>query len=153
MEAATVLELPSERPADFDLAAAWRESMDRLRRERTRFATTLRLEPSAAASLTSWEMTAPVEKDGGSDAEPPGWVTLRVHFHDEEHARFVVLGLGSRAIVLTPEDLREKVAAELSAALERVYSSKTAASDTSSPGSSGLASTSPSRSDSSIARS
>jgi len=46
-------------------------------------------------------------------------VTLRVQFDDEEHARFMALGLGPRVDVLGPASLRERVAADLAAAMER----------------------------------
>jgi predicted DNA-binding transcriptional regulator YafY len=46
-------------------------------------------------------------------------VTLRVHFEDEEQARFVILGFGARAEVVVPESLRERVTSELSAAIKR----------------------------------
>lgn len=113
---AKLLDAPSERPADFDLAAYWKASTEELQRDRTRYAVTLRLEPRTAESLRTWETTSAV--DGAAD-DADGWVTLRVHFHDEDQACFVVLGLGPRAEVVDPPSLRDRVLADLTAALER----------------------------------
>lgn len=119
MQDARVLDVPCRRPDGFDLEAHWREATERLQRERRRYEAILRLEPRAAASLSGWEQTSPLEErpDG---ADPEGWVTRRVHFHDDEHARFIALGLGSRAEVLAPEELRARVAQEMTAALARL---------------------------------
>ena len=120
MEGPRLLAEPCQRPAGFDLAAYWRESTERLQRERRRFEAVLRLEPRAAASLSGWEQTSPVEEAQGAALDPAGWVTLRVLFQDEEHARFIALGLGSRVEVLAPDELRARVVEELEAALERL---------------------------------
>lgn len=119
MDGARPLDQPCERPDGFDLAAYWRESTARLRQEGRRYETLLRLEPRAAASLASWEQAEPCGEDAGGEPPPDGWVTMRVRFHDEEHARFMVLGLGARVEVLAPAGLRGSVIAELLAALER----------------------------------
>jgi predicted DNA-binding transcriptional regulator YafY len=116
IEEARLLPEPSDRPADFDLAAYWRASTEELRRNRPRYGATLRLEADAGASLARWCPTEPV---GPAGAGPDGRIALRVEFDDEDQACFVALGHGSRAEVLAPEALRERVAAELAAALER----------------------------------
>jgi predicted DNA-binding transcriptional regulator YafY len=116
IEKARLLDEPSERPRDFDLAAYWRRSTEELRRTRGSYEATLRLEPSAARSMRSWRSAAaPAEKGGARD----GWVTLRVQFDDEEQARFVALGFGPRADVIEPAALRQTVAADAAAAAER----------------------------------
>ncbi len=116
IEEATPLEEGIERPADFDLASYWRASTEELRRSRTRFEATLRLEPRAARSLMS--RTSVVETDDGPDAE--GWVTRKVHFDDEEQACFVVLGLGPRVEVRAPPALRDRVAGDVAAMMGRL---------------------------------
>jgi predicted DNA-binding transcriptional regulator YafY len=118
---ARVIEVACERPADFDLAAYWRASTEELK-ERPGYEATLRLEPRMAESIRTWQRTSPVEPQYGAAPDPDGWVTLRVAFHDEEQARFVVLGLGPRAEALAPPSLRERVAADLAAALARLHS-------------------------------
>lgn len=117
IEEAKRLDQPSERPADFDLAAYWTSSTEELRKARTRYEATLRLEPSAARSLKTWRTTSPAQAGEGSDAG--AWVTLRVQFDDEEQACVAVLGLGPRVDVIEPAGLRERVAADLTAAMER----------------------------------
>jgi predicted DNA-binding transcriptional regulator YafY len=119
---AKLLEEPCERPLDFDLAAYWKASTEELQKGRSRFEVILRLAPRTAESIKTWESTSPVEGAEAGDAE--GWVTLRVHFHDEEHACFVALGLGPRAEVLAPASLRDRVAADLAAAMERLQTAR-----------------------------
>jgi len=117
IEEARLLERPSERPADFDLATYWESSTEELQKGWTRYEATLRLEPRAAESLKRWRTTSPLQAAEGSGAE--GWVGLRVQFDDEEQARFVVLGLGPRVEVIEPASLRDRVRADLAAAMER----------------------------------
>lgn len=116
IERARVLDRPSERPAGFDLADYWRSSTEELRRKRTRYEAVLRLEPEAAERLQQWETATRI---AGAAADPEGWVTLRFCFSDEEHARFIVLGLGARVEVVEPAGLRASVLAELEEARER----------------------------------
>lgn len=115
IEETKLLDQASERPADFDLAAAWRLSMKRFAEERPRYHATLRLEPGAAKWLKRWRDVAPLASSGDGD-EP---VDLRVQFEHEEEACFVALGLGSRAEVIAPESLRLRVEADLAAAMNR----------------------------------
>lgn len=117
IERATLLDASSARPAQFDLAAYWELSTEEFRRSWERYEVVLRLESHAAASLRRWRRTEPVEDDDGDT--PDGWVTWRVGFEDEEQARFIALGFGPRAEVVAPAELREAVAADLAAALER----------------------------------
>ncbi len=126
IEEATLLEEPCARPADFDLATYWRASTEELQRNRARYEVTLRLEPRAATSLATWRQTVPVEPAGAG--APAGWVTVRTWFEDEEQARFIVLGCGPRAEVLAPDELRAAVAADLTAALERVRAGRAGSS-------------------------
>ena len=117
IEAARVLETPCERPAGFDLAAYWKSSTKQLRDGWRRYGATLCLEPGAAKQLQMWQITSPVPSAQDSDAG--GWVTLRVQFEDEEQACFVVLGLGPRVEVIEPAGLRDRVAADVAAVIER----------------------------------
>jgi predicted DNA-binding transcriptional regulator YafY len=113
IEEARLLEQPSERPADFDLAAHWKSSTEEMQKARIRYGATLRLERRAAERLRSWRAASllPGAEDQGSE----DWVTVRVQFDDEEQACFVVLGYGPRADVIEPARLRERVAADLEA--------------------------------------
>src|SRR5262245_24208443 len=94
IEEARLLEAPSARPADFELAAYWRGSLERLQEGWQRYEATLRLEPGAAERMRTWRSKVPAPPEG-PDAE--GWVRMGIQFDDEEQACFVVLGLGSRA--------------------------------------------------------
>ena len=102
----TVLDIPSERPADFDLAAHWNAATKEFRESRPRFEVVVRAEVKAAEELRRWHDAVPV------DAHQDGSQTLRVHFADEHHARFVVMGMGAAVAVMEPVALRERVLAE-----------------------------------------
>jgi predicted DNA-binding transcriptional regulator YafY len=112
IEDAAVLGERCARPAAFDLAAYWKSSTEELRQGRGRYAATLRLAPSAVSSFERWRpsRSVPLEDD---PVDGDRWATRRVHFDDEEQACFVVLGFGSRAEVVAPPSLRERVAAEV----------------------------------------
>ncbi len=103
IEKATVLEIPVERPADFDLAAHWRSSTEKFRESRTRYVVTARVEPRFAEHLVGWRGAKLLSHEDG------GWATLRIEFDDEDHACFTMLGMGTRAEVLEPEALRERI--------------------------------------------
>ena len=117
IEEATVLDAPSERPANFDLAAFWKSSTREFQEGWPRYDATLRLEPRAAGWAKMWHISSPVQNEDNPDQD--GWITLRVQFHSEEEACFVVMGLGARADVIEPASLRERVTAELVAAVRR----------------------------------
>ena len=114
---AKLLDLPSRRPDDFDLAAYWKSSTAQFLEGWHRFDATLRLEPKAAKWVKMWRIASEVSNVGDQDS--PGWLTLRVQFEQEEEACFVVLGLGARVEVVEPESLRERVAAEVTRVIER----------------------------------
>ncbi len=115
MEDAKILDEASARPPKFDLAAAWRQSVEQLKRERPRLMVKLRLEPAAAAWFKRWHRTEP----GSESVAADGWVTMRVQFERAEEAIFVVLGLGARAEVIEPSSLGERIEAEIAALLRR----------------------------------
>jgi predicted DNA-binding transcriptional regulator YafY len=112
IEDARLLDQPCERPADFDLATYWTSSTAELRKGRTRYEATLRLEPRAAHALKTWRAASVVQV---GEADAAGWITLRVQFDDEDQACFVVLGHGPRAEVIGPASLRDRVAADVAA--------------------------------------
>jgi predicted DNA-binding transcriptional regulator YafY len=109
IEHAQILDLPSQRPANFDLPEQWRVSTEQFREAKPPYQATLRLARSVAGHVSMWTSTAPVV-DAKSSQDS---VTLRVQFEDEEHACFVVLGLAARAEVVSPESLRNRIVAEL----------------------------------------
>jgi predicted DNA-binding transcriptional regulator YafY len=117
IEEATVLDQPCERPPDFDLPAYWKSSTAQFR-ARPRYNALLRLEPRIAETMKTWGCFSNVETSQDSDAE--GWITVRAQFDDEDHACFIVLGLGPRADVLEPVKLRERVAADIARIVDRL---------------------------------
>lgn len=121
IEQARLLEDPCDRPADFDLAGYWRSSTEELQKARRRYAATLRLDPAAARKLGAWRSSGPDDERSAASAGE-GWVTRQVHFDDEEQACFVALGFGSRAQVLEPASLRDRVEAEVSRMAARAAS-------------------------------
>jgi predicted DNA-binding transcriptional regulator YafY len=94
IEDAKLLDLPCERPANFDLEEYWKSSTQEFR---------LVMAVQAA------------EKN-----DPDGWVTMQVQFYHEEEALFVVMGLGAVVDVIEPVTLRERVAAATAAVVERM---------------------------------
>ena len=116
MEEAKLLDQACERPPKFDLAAAWKASTDQFRDGQRRFDATLRVSPSAAEWLKTWQ-AASEAGDGQSGVE--GWLTMRVRFHQLEEACFVVQGLAPQVEVLSPASLREQVAENVAAMMRR----------------------------------
>jgi predicted DNA-binding transcriptional regulator YafY len=110
MREPVALALTFERPKGFDLARWWRQSTERLRATKERFAATLALAPEAVVSMEPWIAMRPIEVREKLRA---GWKAVAIEFDSAYAARFVTLGLGSGARVLTPEALRREVAAEV----------------------------------------
>ncbi|HSP14767.1 MAG TPA: YafY family protein [Thermoanaerobaculia bacterium] len=117
IEKAKLLDIPTDRPPDFDLASYWKTSTEKFRESRRRYSITVRVDPRAAEQFMSWRMAKRV---AGDQPDPDGWFTLSVEFDDEEHACFVVQGMGGRAEVLEPVDLRERVFASAKAVIARL---------------------------------
>jgi predicted DNA-binding transcriptional regulator YafY len=108
-----------ERPANFDLAAHWKTATAQLQQKREQFRATLVLAPDAAVVLRRWCRASPAPEVQQTAAIPDKWTVLHVFFESQEEARFVALGFGSRAHVLAPVTLRDKVMEEMSAAVAR----------------------------------
>ena len=109
MAGATVLASSFERPAKFDLAVHWARSTAELEGRRRRFSVVLALAPETARMLATRCPTTPVPAVKDFGPVPEGWVTLRADFEDEGLARFVVLGLGSRARAIEPHEFRRNI--------------------------------------------
>jgi predicted DNA-binding transcriptional regulator YafY len=117
IENARLLDAGFERPADFDLAAYWKASTEELRQGRGRYEATLRIAPDRGSHFQRWRSAA--SESPSSEPGPPGWVTLRVPFDDEEQAAFVATGMGANVDVIGPASLRQRVVERHAAALER----------------------------------
>lgn len=111
IENAILLDVASNRPANFDLEAYWRSSTEQFLKSWPRFYATLRMHPDAAREMQIWRLAGQIEeRDSGGES----WKTLRVEFDHEQQAVFVVLGLGGKVEVIAPTALRQRVQAELS---------------------------------------
>jgi predicted DNA-binding transcriptional regulator YafY len=106
MKALTFLKIPCERPPRFNLAAYWKQSTAELEKQRRSYEAVLLLDPQAARRTTEWW---PAETVGEDRSAPEGWRTLRIRFESEEQARFVALGFGPSAQVVSPDTLRDRV--------------------------------------------
>jgi predicted DNA-binding transcriptional regulator YafY len=118
MQNAVVLAVTFERPAHFDLAAYWKRSTAQLQQKREQFQATLALAPDAAAVLSRWSRVTAASGVRTSTL-PDTWKVFHVTFESEQEARFVVLGFGSRALVVSPQTLRDQVVEEMKAAQAR----------------------------------
>lgn len=103
---ATMLDVAVERPQDFDLGAHWRSSTEAFRERRGNYAVTMRLDRKLAEKLMQWHAAKMIP---AKQPDPDDWITLRADFEDEDHACFMALGMGERAEVLEPAELRERV--------------------------------------------
>jgi predicted DNA-binding transcriptional regulator YafY len=119
MRDAVVLAVTFERPANFDLAAHWKNATAQLQKKRTQFPTTLALAPDAAVSVSRWCRVSPAPGAQCTPAPPAGWTILHVSFENSEEALFISLGLGARVYVLAPATLREQVMTEMEKAATR----------------------------------
>lgn len=116
MEAATLLDKPCQRPANFDLAAHWKSATKQFLEDMSRYRATLHVESSAAKQIKQWMTTSSTDT---TEKAEKGWTILNAQFEREDQACFVVLGFGSRVEVIKPESLRKRVESELSAMLNR----------------------------------
>lgn len=111
MESATVLATSFKRPARFDLAEHWKRSTDSLLRRRGGYPVTLLLAEEHARRLAvHCKVTRVGDKAEAAQAD---WIVVRAEFDDLEQARFVVMGCGTKARVLEPVELRERIACEV----------------------------------------
>lgn len=102
----TLLNQHFQRPAEFDLAAYWRDHSETFVSGASQYTFVLRLQESRLAFARGftpgrWEVL-----DGPNEE---GWLTVRFQIDNLELAKMLVLGLGSHARVLEPDDLREAV--------------------------------------------
>ena len=109
MTGATVLASGFERPAKFDLAEHWAHTTAELEGKRKRFSVVLALAPAAAQMLASRCPVSPIQVAKKASPIPDGWLTLRAEFDDEQFARFVVMGLGTRVRAIEPVEFRRLI--------------------------------------------
>ncbi|MGB7922243.1 MAG: YafY family protein [Pyrinomonadaceae bacterium] len=102
-----VLDEPSVRPADFDLASFWEQSSERFRAQLPRYQTTVRVRQEIIPRMPYAGRFARIERTGHADKE--GWVEVSLRFDVEEMACEYALSFGTQLEVLEPLALREKV--------------------------------------------
>ena len=125
MAAVTVLAVKFERPAQFDLAAYWKQSTAQLDEKRRAFEVELCVAPGSARRLAEWGVAKPTADTSGADAASrqadqsvdahqvsDGWVRLTANFDSEDLAQLIVLGLGTRAMVVRPQAFRQRIIEE-----------------------------------------
>lgn len=110
IEEGTVLATGFVRPARFDLALYWKKSTAELQNSMRNYRATLKVKAEIAPRLKTLCVV-----DRAGEVDEQGWVRLDAEFDSPAHARFVVLGLGTRAQVAEPAELREWVSAEIRA--------------------------------------
>ncbi|HEY1985009.1 MAG TPA: YafY family protein [Terracidiphilus sp.] len=113
MTGATVLAIGFERPAKFDLAAHWARTISELEQKQVSLQVILAAAPDVAQKLPARCSTSPVSSKKHASRIPADWVTLKVDFDDDQQARFVVLGLGARVLVLEPDTFRATIRTEI----------------------------------------
>lgn len=111
----------ARRPAGFELAAFWQRRAAELRTALWRETATVRLSPRGRelvpVLLGAVEARAVAESTSQPDAD--GWATANLPIESHRHAEAVLLRLGAEVEVLTPIELRERLAAVARALLAR----------------------------------
>jgi predicted DNA-binding transcriptional regulator YafY len=120
----TALDAPFTRPADFDLAAYWRASIERLESELHPNEATVRLSPLGLKlfdALAHPYVKARLQLAETADAD--GWRTATLPVGKTQwHAATELLRLGAEVEVIAPPELRQTMA-ELTGAMAARYSS------------------------------
>jgi predicted DNA-binding transcriptional regulator YafY len=107
IQCAEVLEEPSGRPANFDLARAWEESTVRFTSHLPRYPAVVRVEVPLVDYVRAMGRYARIAHEHPPDGN--GWVRLEMVFEGEHNACEYVLSCGPRIEVLEPAELREMV--------------------------------------------
>lgn len=110
VQSATVLPVPCERPAAFDLAAYWQESAREFKEKFPRYAVTLRVHPDFVMHLYLVGRFSRVEKI--EEPETDSWRQAIIVFQVEEMAVQGLLGLGANIEIVEPPELRAKIIEE-----------------------------------------
>ncbi|MGQ0607718.1 MAG: helix-turn-helix transcriptional regulator [Chloroflexota bacterium] len=109
VQATTPTDEPVTRPPDFDLAAYWADSISAYERESPRVTVTVRIDPAVIGVLADAigsQAVREAETIGADD--PDGWVHLRVSAEWPDEVPGRLIGLGGRAEILDPPEIRER---------------------------------------------
>jgi predicted DNA-binding transcriptional regulator YafY len=118
LRSVTILETPVERPDDFDLAAFWTASSAEFRAALPVHRVVLRVAPEAMSRVRLGWRYAALESEGEPDAD--GWVTCTLRADSVDIAIECVLALAGGAVVVEPEEVRERASAMAHEALARL---------------------------------
>jgi predicted DNA-binding transcriptional regulator YafY len=113
MRNAVVLALGFKRPARFNLSAHWKRSTAAFKDQQRSMMATLALAPEAVRILTGWHRMTPAAKHPALRSLPEGWALFEVEFESARYARYAVLGLGSAAKTLGPDEFAVEIASEI----------------------------------------
>ena len=119
MQDAVVLALQFERPAKFDLAAYWKQTTAKLRDQKHTVSATIALSPEAVLSINRWCPMTTLPNHRAQPSPQKDWRVYEVEFENDQQARFVILGLGPRAIPLAPKPLCRGIASDLNRMLHQ----------------------------------
>lgn len=119
MRGAVALALGFKRPARFNLAAHWKRSTADFKEQRRSVIATLALGPQAMRIVQGWHRMVPVAKHPAAHKLQKDWQIFEVEFESLGYARFVVLGLGSHARALWPDEFAHEIADEIARMAER----------------------------------
>jgi len=117
---ATILDEPSDRPADFDLASFWDRWSAEFTTSRPRLPVRLRASPQALAAFG--EIFGDDARPALDAAEPPdelGWQTVTLTFEHELAAAHRLAGFGGQVEVLSPPSVRALLVAAAQGILDR----------------------------------
>jgi predicted DNA-binding transcriptional regulator YafY len=109
---AEILDRPAARPAEFDLAAFWREWTERYERSVYTATATVRMTAEALRRM-AFVFPPEMSRVARESAGPPderGWVVTTVPIESLRQGHIELLKLGDEAEVLAPADLRERFA-------------------------------------------
>ena len=117
---ATILDEPSDRPTDFDLASFWDQWSAEFTTSRPRLPVRLRASPQALAAFG--EIFGDDARPVLDAAEPPdelGWQTVTLSFEHELAAAHRLAGFGGQVEVLSPPSVRALLVAAAQGILDR----------------------------------
>jgi predicted DNA-binding transcriptional regulator YafY len=109
---AEILDTSAVRPADFDLASWWHEWTERYESSVYTATATVRMTEQALrrmAFLFPPEMSR-VARESAGPPDADGWLITTVPIESLRHGHIELLKLGAEAEVLSPEDLRARMA-------------------------------------------
>jgi predicted DNA-binding transcriptional regulator YafY len=119
MQDVVTLALQFERPAKFNLATYWKQATAKLRDQKHTVSATIALSPDAVLSINRWCPMTTLPNHPAQSSLQKDWRVQEVEFESYQQARFVILGLGPRAIPLAPKALCKEIATDLSQMLNQ----------------------------------